>query len=35
MALKQNQFLDRCVVAFILMCGVFLVLSFFEKVMLP
>ena len=35
MTLKQNRFLDRCVVAFILMCGVFLILSFLERVMLP
>jgi hypothetical protein len=35
MTLKQNQFLDRCVVAFILMCGFLMIVSFFEKVMLP
>jgi hypothetical protein len=34
MTVKQNRFLDRCTVAFILMCGVLLILSFFEKVML-
>jgi hypothetical protein len=35
MTLKQNHFLDRCMIAFILMCGFFLILSFFHKVMLP
>jgi hypothetical protein len=35
MTLKQNRFLDRCTVALILTGGFLLILSFFQKVMLP
>ena len=35
MTLKQNRVFDRCIVVFILLCGFFLILSFFEKLMLP
>ena len=35
MTLKQNRFLDRCMIAFILMCCCLLILSLFQRVMLP
>ena len=35
MTLKQNRFLDRCMVAVILACCLVLILSFFQKLMLP
>jgi len=35
MTLKQNRFIDRSMVAFILMGGFLVILSFFRKVMLP